>query len=129
MKQSEIRTRGKNLAVKIFAICDELDTKKGRGVIINQLIRSSTSIGANAHEACYASSGADFINKLHISLKECYETEYWIDMLYSIGSINENMYNELLADCGIIRRMLVKSINTMKERLHITNSENSERTN
>lgn len=115
MKDSEIRDRAKELSINIFNTCDNIETKKGRGVLINQIIRSSTSIGANLHEANYAVSRADFINKLHIALKECYETEYWIDMLFSTNCINEKTTQSLLQQCGIIRRMLVKSINTAKE--------------
>ena len=91
-----------------------IDTKKGRGVLVNQITRSATSIGANVHEANYASSKADFINKFHIALKECVETEYWIDMLLGSKCITEDVAKELMQDCGVIRRMLVKSINTAK---------------
>jgi four helix bundle protein len=81
MKDSELRTRAKALALHIITVCDEVDTRKGRGVLVNQIVRSATSIGANIHEANYAASKADFINKFHIALKECCETEYWIEML------------------------------------------------
>ena len=114
MKDSELRTRAKSLALKIISVCDDIDTRKGRGVLVNQIIRSATSIGANIHEATYASSKSDFINKLHISLKECIETEYWIEMLVGSNAITEKCANELLQDSGVIRRMLVKSITTAK---------------
>ncbi len=74
MKDSELRTRGKTLALKVISVCDNVDTRKGRGVLVNQITRSATSIGANICEANYASSKADFINKFHIALKECSET-------------------------------------------------------
>ena len=115
MKESELRERSKTLALKVIAVCDEVDTKKGRSVLVNQIIRSATSIGANIHEANYASSKPDFINKFHIALKECCETEYWIEMLAGSNTIDDYTAKELLRDCGIIRRMLVKSINTAKE--------------
>lgn len=115
MKESELRTRAKLLALKIISVCDAIDTKKGRGVLVNQIIRSVTSIGANIHEANYASSKADFINKFHISLKECAETEYWIEILVGSNCITEDIARELLQECGIIRRMLAKSVNTAKE--------------
>lgn len=115
MKDSELRTRAKALALRIISVCDEIDTRKGRGVLVNQIIRSVTSIGANIHEANYASSKADFINKFHIALKECSETEYWIEMLGGANTISETVSKELLQECGIIRRMLVKSITTAKE--------------
>ena len=114
MKDSELRTRAKNLALKVISVCDNIDTRKGRGVLVNQIIRSATSIGANIHEANYASSKADFINKFHIALKECSETEYWVEMLVGSNCISEEVLKELLQECGVIRRMLVKSINTAK---------------
>lgn len=114
MKDSELRTRAKNIALKIISVCDTIDTKKGRGVLVNQITRSAISIGANIHEANYASSKADFINKFHIALKECCETEYWIEMLVGSGCITDDISKQLLQECGVIRRMLVKSINTAK---------------
>ena len=116
MKDSELRTRAKALALKIISICDSVDTKKGRGVLVNQITRSATSIGANLHEANYASSKADFINKFHIALKECVETEYWIEMLAGSNCITEEISKELLQECGVMRRMLVKSITTAKNK-------------
>ena len=114
MKDSKLRARAKTLALHIITVCDEVDTRKGRGVLVNQIVRSATSIGANIHEANYAASKADFINKFHISLKECNETEYWIEMLAGSNAISEQVARELLQECGVIRRMLVKSINTAK---------------
>ena len=114
MKDSELRTRAKALALHIIAVCDEIDTRKGRGVLVNQIVRSATSIGANIHEANYAASKADFINKFHIALKKCRETEYWIEMLVGSNAISEQISKELLQECGVIRRMLVKSITTAK---------------
>ena len=118
MKDSELRARAKTLALHIITVCDEVDTRKGRGVLVNQIVRSATSIGANIHEANYAASKADFINKFHISLKECNETEYWIEMLAGSNAIGEQVARELLQECGVIRRMLVKSINTAKGNLN-----------
>ena len=114
MKDSELRTRAKALALHILSVCDEIDTKKGRGVLVNQIVRSATSIGANIHEANYAVSKADFINKFHIALKECSETEYWIEMLVGANAISEQASKDLLQECGVVRRMLVKSITTAK---------------
>ena len=115
MKSSVLRTRAKNFSLHILAICDGIDSRNGRNVLINQIIRSATSIGANLHEANYSVSKSDFINKMHIALKECCETEYWIDILAGINAIDGETAKELLQECGAIRRMLVKSITTAKE--------------
>lgn len=114
MKESELRTRAKALALHVIAVCDDVEPRKGRGVLVNQIVSSVTSVGANIHEANYASSRADFINKFHIALKECAETEYWIEMLVGCNAINEACGKTLLQECGVIRRMLAKSITTAK---------------
>ena len=114
MKDSELRTRAKALALHIIAVCEEVDTRKGRSILVNQIVRSATSVGANIHEANYASSKADFINKFHIALKECAETEYWIEMLVGSQCIATAVAEQLLQECGVIRRMLTKSITTAK---------------
>ena len=68
----------KLFAIKIIAICKLIREEREERVLVNQLLRSGTSIGANIHEGNYASSRMDFINKFQIALKECYETEYWL---------------------------------------------------
>ena len=115
MKDSELRTRAKTFALHIITVCDEIDTKKGRGVLVNQIIRSATSIGANIHEANYAHGKADFIAKLQIALKECYETEYWLELFVKSELLNQESAKALYNQCGSIRRMLIASINTAKE--------------
>ena len=63
----------------------------------------------------YAQSKADFINKLEISLKECSETEYWLELIFRKGKISEAAYKDLRNKCGSIRRRLIASITTAKE--------------
>ena len=123
MQSSELRNRSKNFALHIISVCDETEIRKGRSVLVNQMIRSATSIGANIHEANYAVSKADFINKFHIALKECAETEYWIEILAGCNAVSSEISHSLLQECGIIRRMLVKSIITAKGSLEKKNGE------
>ena len=92
-----------------------LDTVEKRGVLKNQLLRSSTSIGANIREAQYAHGKADFIAKLQIALKEANETGYWLELLFKTNYITEAEYKELASACTNIRIMLISSINTAKE--------------
>ena len=101
-----------DFAVEIVNLCDAM---KGKTVLTNQLLRSGTSVGANIHEANYASSRADFIAKMQIALKECYETEYWLKLFVKTNLINESIYSKLSADSGKIRRILISSINTARE--------------
>lgn len=99
-------------AVNVLKLCD---TIKGHYSLVNQLERSATSIGANIREANYAHSRADFISKLQIALKECYETEYWLELLQKAELIDSDIPSSLLHDCGSIRRILVSSVNTAKK--------------
>ena len=85
-------------------------------VLINQLLRCATSIGANLHEAQYAQSKNDFISKFEIAQKECYETEYWLELLFETKSIDEAKNKKLQNDCGAIRRMLISSLKTIKSK-------------
>ena len=93
------------------------DATKGKAVLTNQMLRSSTSIGANIHEANYAQSKLDFISKMQIALKECYETEYWLELFMRTKIIEENTYKTFKNDCGKIRKILISSINTAKAKL------------
>ncbi len=113
MENKTIKELAVELTVEITAMCDNV---KGRSVFVNQLLRSCSSIGANAHEAKYAQSKADFINKMEISLKECFETEYWLEILFKVNAINEITYKNLINKCGTIRRKLIASVTTAKNR-------------
>ena len=101
-----------DFALKTLQLCDGI---KGHYSIINQLERSATSIGANIREANYAHSRPDFISKLQIALKECYETEYWLELLQKAEIANNDTISALHHDCGSIRRILISSLNTAKQ--------------
>jgi len=110
--QNSIKDLAVELTVEITTICDGI---KGRSVFVNQIMRSCSSIGANSFEAKYAQSRADFINKLEIALKECYETEYWLEIFFKTNTIDEETYKNLSDKCGIIRRKLIASVTTAKK--------------
>ena len=107
--------KAKDFAVEIINICKMIKMEKKESVLTNQLLRSATSIGANIHESKYAQSTADFISKMQIALKECYESEYWLELLNRTNYLSDSQYNVLQNSCGQIRRMLIASINTSKE--------------
>lgn len=116
MADSILRSKAKNFAKEIVFLCRDMKIKYKESVLINQLLRSATSIGANLHEAQYAQSTKDFVSKLEIAQKECYETEYWLELLFETGCIPEAKYKNLQNDCGAIRRMLIASLKTVKSK-------------
>ena len=101
-------------AARIVKLYKYLVKEKHEGIISKQIIRSATSIGANANEAVYGISKADFIAKLQISLKETAETEYWLRLLVLSDYLTEKEGNSLLADCLEIKRILISTLNTAK---------------
>ncbi|MBQ2661492.1 MAG: four helix bundle protein [Clostridia bacterium] len=114
MADSIMRDKSRELAKNIVILCRNIKAEHKESVLTNQLLRSGTSIGANLHEAQYAQGTKDFISKFEIALKECHETEYWLELLYETGYIKGEQYKSLHNDCGAIRRMLISSVNTIK---------------
>ena len=102
-------------AARIVKLQKYLVKEKHESIISKQIIRSATSIGANANEAIYGISKADFIAKLQIALKEANETGYWLELLFRTNYIDESTYKSLNNACTSIRVMLISSINTSKQ--------------
>ena len=119
MSTSPLRDKSKAFAKEIVILCREIKATHRESVLTNQLLRSGTSIGANLHEAQYAQGTKDFISKMEIAQKECYETEYWLELLYETGYIPDPQYKELKNKCGAIRRMLIASLNTIKGKTQV----------
>ena len=116
MADSKLRDLSTDFAVKVIKLCGGM---KGHHSLVNQLERSATSIGANIHEANYAHGRADFIAKMQIALKECYETEYWLELFVKSEILSRDAATALYNQCGSIRRILISSINTAKGNDHI----------
>lgn len=114
MADSPLLTKSKSFALEIIRVCNEIKRTQKESILTNQLVRSGTSIGANIREAFYAHSKPDFIAKLQIALKECSESEYWLELLIESGYYSDNT---ILERCVEIKRILVASINTAKENL------------
>ena len=98
-------------SIFVIKVCKELRTAKCESALINQFLRSGTSIGANIREAFCAHGKADFIAKLQIALKECSESEYWLELLIESGYYDDTT---ILDQCVEIKKLLVSSINTAK---------------
>ena len=113
MKENKLVELSMDFSVDIINLVKYLKANHEM-IISNQIGRSGTSIGANIHEAQYAQGTKDFISKLEIAQKECFETEYWLEILFETGSIEEVTYRSIQNDCGAIRRMLIASLKTVK---------------
>ena len=114
-QDSVILTKSLKFAARIVKLYQYLTKEKHETVISKQIIRSGTSIGANANEAIYGVSKSDFIAKLQISLKETAETEYWLRLLVMSEYLSEPEGQSMIADCLEIKRILVSTLKTAKE--------------
>lgn len=118
MSDSILRDKAKTFAKDIVFLCRRLKQNNVEGALINQLLRCGTSVGANIHEAQYAQGTKDFISKFEIALKECNESEYWLELLFEVNSLSKTDFEKYQKDCIEIRRMLVSSVTTLKNKNH-----------
>ena len=116
MADSILRTKSKEFAKDIVFLCRKLKQNGIESALTNQLLRCGTSVGANIHEAQYAQGTKDFISKLEIALKECNESEYWLELLYETNSISREDFDVFRKQCIELRRMLVSSVTTLKNK-------------
>ena len=112
MAENKLTDLSMDFAVQTLQLCETIHS---HSALVNQLERSSTSIGANIREASYAHGKADFIAKLQIALKECYETEYWLELFQRAGIADLDSIDPLRRASGTIRRMPIASVNTAKK--------------
>ena len=113
---SPLLDKSLDFSTQIVLFYEMFSKSKKDTAIAKQLLRSATSIGANINEAVYGNSKADFISKLHISLKETGESIYWLTLLKRTNLI-EYDFESLLALAEEIKRMLIASLNTAKENI------------
>ena len=113
IESNPILKKSLDFAIEIVKYCKHLRYKYKEYSLADQLIRSGTSIGANANEAVIGSSKRDFINKMNISLKESYETRYWLIILWKTNYLNG--YEFLLTHIDELIKILVAIVKSSKE--------------
>ena len=104
-------------ATRIVNLCRFLDKERRGKHIVDQIMRSGMSIGANYAEAECAISDSDFLAKIHISLKECNETLYWLRLLRSVNDLEEKQFQSIYDDGEELKRMLVTIIKTKRKNM------------
>ena len=114
MSDSILRNKSKDFAKNIIYLCRELKLRKFESAIVNQLLRSGTSVGANIYEGKYAQGCKDLVSKFEIALKELNESEYWIELIFETNGITADEAKKFKSDIINKRRMLVASVKTIK---------------
>ncbi len=113
MPKNYLLIHSEQLATNIELLCQNI---KAPSNTANQIRKSSSSVYANVREANYGHSSADMLSKFEIALKECNETEGWLKLLFNTNVIDEDTFKNNRNLCGRIRRLLISSCNTLKER-------------
>lgn len=113
-KDNIILVKSFNFAIRIVKLYKLLQSERKEFVISKQLLRSGSSIGANAKEGSRAQSKADFYSKMSIALKEATESEYWIELLAATDYLSEDESKSLLSDCRELIRILMSIACTAK---------------
>lgn len=113
--KKDIYQLAKEFAIKITKLYQQLTTGQKEYIISKQIFRSGTSIGANVFEGKEAQSRADFSSKMSIALKESSETGYWLDLLYSTGYINAQVFHTLNDDCQHLKATLTNIVKATKQ--------------
>lgn len=111
---SPLLSKSLDFAASVVLFYEAISKSRRDTTIAKQLLRSATSIGTNLNEAIYGNSRADFVSKLHISLKETGESIYWLTLLKRT-CIFEYDYDSMLGLAEEIKRMLIKSLKTTKD--------------
>ena len=114
MKENTIMIKSFSFSVRIVNLHKYLSKVKNEYVISKQICRSGTSIGANVAEAQQAQSKPDFINKMNVALKEAYETNYWLRLLYATSYLNDSEYESMIMDCSELEKLLIAIIKAAK---------------
>ena len=120
MAENLLLDNSKKIARETVLLCKELQRTQTPVSLVDQLLRAGTSVGANVAEAQYAQSKLDFISKLEIALKECHETQYWLELLIDTEYVDILYSKPLLSLINSTRRILISSIKTVKEKLENT---------
>ncbi len=113
-KENPIREKSFVFATEIVRFCIMVQKREKEYVVTKQLMKSGSSIGANVEEASQGQSRGDFIAKLSISLKEAYETHYWLRLIGKSGIADESETIQLLRDCEELMKILTAILKTSK---------------
>ena len=118
MPESPLMIKSKSFALEVIRACKVLREARCESALINQFLRSGTSIGANVNEALCGISKKDFLAKMYIAYKEAAESKYWLDLLVATEYINEKEYNSINSDCEELRKLLSSITKTTRESLN-----------
>ena len=115
MNNNELKDRTKKFTLRIIKLVDSLPKSRAGNVIANQILRCSSSVGANYRSACRARSKADFISKITIVEEEADESMFWLEIINEAGLIPENKLKDLMKEASELTAIFTSSGKTAKQ--------------
>ena len=110
-----IKDKSLDFAIRIVRLYKHISETNNEYILSKQLLKSGTSVGANIREALRGQTRLDFIAKMNISLKEIYESEYWLELLYKTDYITDKEFESIFADCRELTKLLTSIVKTTKD--------------
>jgi len=111
----ELKKRTKEFVIGVIRLSDEIPKKKAAEIMYGQLLRASSSVGANYRSACRARSRADFISKITIVEEEADESCYWLELFLESGLVKSQKVESLLREARELTAIFVSSGKTAKQ--------------
>ena len=111
---NDLKMRTQNFSFNCWMLCKEIPKSREFDAWVRQLIRSSSSVGANYRSACRAKSRKDFINKLKIVEEEIDESMYWLELFGKAQDKNEEGIDLLWKEANELLAIIVSSIKTTR---------------
>ena len=122
MDKVELKRRTQLFAIDVIKFTESLPSNRSLNILVNQLLRSSSSIGANYRSACRGKSLADFINKIIIVEEEADESVYWLELIEESGLITTDDVSSLKKEANELTAIFTAIGKTAKENQKIQKS-------
>lgn len=120
MDKYELQNRTKQFAVRVINLSREFPVNMESKIILNQIVRSSTSVAANYRASCRAKSAKDFISKMTTVEEECDETLFWLEMIEEVSMVPglEKDIQWLKKEASELLSIVIASVKTTRKNLN-----------
>ena len=117
-RNSDLKDRTRQYAIRVIQLVNAAPSSITGQVIVKQLVRSATSVGANYRSACRARSKAEFIAKLQISLEESDETLYWLELMKELRLVDDADLDRIMVEGDELTAIFVTALKTARNKDH-----------
>ncbi|MBR0274368.1 MAG: four helix bundle protein [Bacteroidaceae bacterium] len=117
MDSNELKTRLKDLAIRVIKMVDSMPRRISSDAIAKQVVRSGTSPSANYRAALLGKSDKDFLNKLKMVEEELDETLHWLEIIMETEMLKPTRVEALYNECHELLKIIVSTITSMRRKM------------